>query len=116
MIFCAVTGPIPSMVSRSVSVAEPRLIGPVAAVAPPAAATPADAPAAAFAGTTTCWPSESRAARLIASRLAPPLAPPGWHPVDPGPAHRAGHVHDDVLARAADAERPATGAGLARPA
>ena len=71
-------GPIPSIVSRSATVAEPRLIGPVAAPATPVAAgstAPVVAAAATVPGTTTCWPSLSRAARLIASTFALAVAP-----------------------------------------
>src|SRR5581483_9595025 len=74
MIFWAVIGPIPSIVSRSSTVAVPRLIGPEPAA--PAAAPPSGAPAGASAGTTTCWPSASIAARLIASSSAFGVAPP----------------------------------------
>ena len=66
--FCAVTGPIPSIVSSSSTVAVPRLIGPRLA-----SAARADARGAPVPGpwrTTTCWPSASRAARLIASTRA----------------------------------------------
>ena len=70
----AVTGPIPSIVSRSSTVAVPRLIGPSVAADDDAAAV-VD-PLGAFSGTTTCWPSASGAARLIAFGSASAVGPP----------------------------------------
>ena len=66
---------------------------------------PAAAPAAPRRGTTTCWPSATFAARLIALRSAPARGPPARRdgvldalalaqPVDPGAAHRAGDVDE----------------------
>ena len=63
MIFCAVTGPIPSIWSSCSMVAVPRLIGPLCPVAAELDRIPGP-------GTTTCWPSLSLAARLIPSSAA----------------------------------------------
>ena len=109
MMSCAVTGPMPSIVSSCSTVAVPRLIGPSSSVAPTAASGAAAGPRF---GTTTCCPSASRAARLIASSSAPPAGAAGAlhrighprsrrQPVDAGPGHRPGDVDHDVTARAA---------------
>ena len=71
--FWAVTGPIPSIVSSSSSVAVPRLIGPSAPASETALVV---APAFTSAGTTTCWPSATRAARLMALTSALAAGPP----------------------------------------
>ena len=107
---------MPSIVSRSAWSAEPRLIGPSAVGSVDVAAT---CPAGARSGTTTCWPSASRAARLIAlgSASPPGAARPldrvgdpraGGKPVDAGLGDGAGDVDDDV-AVGGRRRRPPTG-------
>src|SRR5437764_71238 len=71
MIFCAVTGPTPGRASSCSMVAELRSTGAVGEGPAAAPATPGPR-----AGTSTCSPSASGAARLTSSSCARAVAPP----------------------------------------
>ena len=104
MMSCAVTGPIPSIVSSCSTVAVPRLIGPSSVDEAPAADRRA---ARALLWNDdllpVCQPRRQvdRFQLRLAARPAGPIdrvghPRPGRQPVDPGPSHRPGHVDDDV--------------------
>ena len=69
MIFCAVTGPTPGNVSSCSAVAELRETGPRRA--PPPRPRRGRRDRRATRGTSTCWPSETGAAKLTPARSVP---------------------------------------------
>ena len=120
-IFCAVTGPTPGSASSCSAVAALSETGRPAARRRRARGARPQPPAAAHAGTSTCCPSETGAARFTPSRSALRVKPPARATASatrepagsrtrPGTANGAGDVDDDQRRTAPPGAPPEPGA------